>query len=233
MGRGGDRLHPHATHIMQKYIGKLKHKFPNELIGVYVHGSLALDEYRPDVSDIDFVTVIREPFTREQIDQLGPLHHPEMEGIYVRADDVGKTRSSVVYVNGKQPAMIRGVPPVTWWLLEKKGIRLYGPPYDVFQSRTTDEQLVHYVKENMNTYWRHHPAPVTEEDVYWCLSGVLRQWYTLEHRDIISKRAALVFGHEKLPTEWHDLLGVEPTSKPIKDKEHAHRCMLYIIEQAL
>ncbi|WP_277674507.1 aminoglycoside adenylyltransferase domain-containing protein, partial [Piscibacillus halophilus] len=43
-------------------------------------------------------------------------------------------------------------------------------------------------------------------EVEWTVLGLLRQYYTLMEKDIISKLEAGYYGLEILPTKWHPII---------------------------
>jgi predicted nucleotidyltransferase len=49
-----------VTAILENIVNSYKNILDNNLIGIYIHGSLAMDCFNPDVSDIDFLVIVRE-----------------------------------------------------------------------------------------------------------------------------------------------------------------------------
>ena len=49
-----------VTAILENIVNSYKNILDNNLIGIYLHGSLAMDCFNPDVSDIDFLVIVRE-----------------------------------------------------------------------------------------------------------------------------------------------------------------------------
>lgn len=48
--------------------------FDTEIIGIYLFGSLTYGDYNPDSSDVDLVTILKNPASQTQIDKLTKLH---------------------------------------------------------------------------------------------------------------------------------------------------------------
>jgi len=64
-------VHPLVRQVVDTYLG-LVTGVPIE--GLYLVGSVALDDFRPHASDIDFVAVTREPLTDKEIAALTRVH---------------------------------------------------------------------------------------------------------------------------------------------------------------
>jgi hypothetical protein len=79
----------------------------------------------------------------------------------------------------------------------------------------TNNDLVSYTFENMNTYWairiqkfeksieelKFLPASVTDEEIEWTVLGLL----TLRENDIISKLGAGEYALQQMQEEWHGI----------------------------
>jgi predicted nucleotidyltransferase len=57
---------PHVTRLLNDIVAELRHLLGIRMVGVYVHGSLAMGCFNPDVSDIDFLVVTKSRLTPEQ-----------------------------------------------------------------------------------------------------------------------------------------------------------------------
>lgn len=210
--------------LLNKYMKLFNEYMPNQLAGLYLHGSLALDAYVEGSSDIDFIAVTHRGLTQSELEKAEEIHKiiadkyqfPEMDGVYITQNDLGKIGESYFYNNGK---MNYGhfLNPVTWWLLKKKGIAIYG---DLPVIEINDNDLVLYTYENMNTYWANRIRTIeksideleqiaeseVDKEIEWTVLGLLRQFYTLREKDIISKQGAGEYSLKHLPEEWHPII---------------------------
>ncbi|CAG9621246.1 aminoglycoside adenylyltransferase domain-containing protein [Sutcliffiella rhizosphaerae] len=191
----------------------------NVITGLYLHGSIALHAYEEGKSDIDFVATTSRALTEQDAYKLLEIHEklalacnkPLLDGIYILADNYD---DECYYYNEGRFTKTPHHVSITWWLLKNKGITIFGPPLKI--TVQTDDLLV-YVKRNMNEYWgertneleeRYKGAPthLVEEEVEWTVLGMLRQYYTLQEHDIISKLGAGEYGLSTLDTQWHPLI---------------------------
>lgn len=56
--------------ILNKIVGSYKDILKDNLVGIYIHGSLAMNCFNPKSSDIDFLVVIKEKPTFSEIENL-------------------------------------------------------------------------------------------------------------------------------------------------------------------
>ncbi|OPH59034.1 hypothetical protein BC351_22160 [Paenibacillus ferrarius] len=204
---------------------------------VYLYGSVALNDYIEGTSDIDFVAIVRKPLTQLEIQSIMAAHeeverelpNADIMGAYILLEDVGKKPNEmntfVAYFNKRLHTDGSGadINPITWWILKKHGIRIYGSAV-AFHYEIDLASLLAYVKGNLNSYWVNWIDRlekqlsfdnVLEDVTYieqldkaieWCTLGMLRQWYTLKERDITSKIGAGNYGIQQLPEKWHGLI---------------------------
>ncbi|KPL60166.1 MULTISPECIES: aminoglycoside adenylyltransferase domain-containing protein [Bacillaceae] len=223
--------------VLLEYINLFNHYLPETLEGLYVHGSIALEAYVNDSSDIDFITVTKRRLSKEDSSALYRIHKtlqqkfqkPDMDGVYIVKDDIGKMDSSCKDENEMHAYFNNGelnfgeyfnFNPITWYVMKHKGIRVVGPEILSSISGPSSQELCQYVLHNMNTYWvrrlhsfeesieevKHYPTAMIDTEIEWSVLGVLRQYYTLKEASIISKQAAGQYGLQELPEEWHSLI---------------------------
>lgn len=76
---------------MSAYLHLADEKLPGRISGLYLVGSVALNDYRPGQSDIDFVAVSDTALLPSELDKLRQLHselrrtmpRPTLDGVYV------------------------------------------------------------------------------------------------------------------------------------------------------
>lgn len=208
--------------VLNEYMTLLNERLPNTLVGLYLHGSIALDAYVEHSSDIDFLTIINHRLSTSEAAVLYEIHQsitssskPEMDGHYLLQEEIGSQAEGLYYNRGQlQDKTV--VNPVTWWILKNKGIAVFGEELNIAVDRM---DLLSYVSENMNTYWADRirkvedsdpilqlPKEILDEEIQWSILGILRQYYTLREHDIISKLGAGEYALEHVPEEWHTII---------------------------
>ncbi|MCM3665872.1 DUF4111 domain-containing protein [Mesobacillus subterraneus] len=222
--------------VLKDYINLFNEHLPGTIEGLYIHGSIALNAYVDDSSDIDFISLTNRRLTEEDSEALSYIHttiankykKPELDGVYVLHEDIGKLYHSgdnnykyPYYNNGE---LLFGdyfnFNPITWWVLRRKGIKIIGTELEEFQFEIQPQELTSYVIENMNTYWTNRikmaetsidhlvklPSDKIDFEIEWTVLGLLRQFYTIKEKDIVSKLDAGEYGLMQFPVEWHTII---------------------------
>jgi hypothetical protein len=212
--------------MLQAYLDQLSQQLPEFISAVCLHGSIALDAFDEQRSDIDTLAVIARPANEQDIQKLTSLHqtlanqYPRwlLEVSYVQATDLGKPESSIKphpihHDNVLQSAGNFDTNPVTWWLLKNKGIALVGTEPQQLPFMVDWDTVLNYVRGNINTYWAsftHNPlrilSSLSDEGVVWIVLGVVRQYYSFKEQDITSKIGAGEYALQHLPNKWHNLI---------------------------
>ena len=220
-----------VQNVLNEYFALLNEGLPKIVEGLYIQGSIALNAYVKDASDVDFITVTNRRLLEEDIEVLSGIHNKltekhiniEMDGVYILWEDLGKMNADnhffPVYNSGEL-SFETYISPITWWILKTKGINFLGPDRTSLSFEISPSDLTTYVVENMNSYWANRVESVkksvedlkkfsTEEiknEIEWSVLGLLRQYYTLKEHNIISKLGAGDYALQHVPTEWHKII---------------------------
>lgn len=190
--------------------------------GIYLYGSLALDAFDPDTSDIDFVTVIKGRIGKKTEELLNLVHlrsnaHPfgsRMDGCYVTLDQAGKVYREIegypFFADGKLHKGPYDLNYITWWTLQNKGVVVYGEPISSLNLDMKWEDVQKTLNYNVNTYWNEK----LERDMCffyddWIEFGIItlcRILLSLEYRKIFSKKEAVAKARALLPARYHPIL---------------------------
>jgi len=122
-------LPPDVAIITAALLQGIQMALGDDLVGLYLHGSLATGNFDPATSDIDFFAITARPITASQFAALAALHqqlaafpHPygnHLEGPYIEQDAARR-----FVPNQHYPAIQRGealawVTHGTNWILER------------------------------------------------------------------------------------------------------------------
>jgi hypothetical protein len=204
----------------------MNQRLPDFLKALYVGGSIALDEFNPHFSDVDFVAPIDHPATNDEMGVLREIqkeveqHYPrwKLSGMYLLESELGKYEGEVENLIGFHDGVLRvhnnfELNPITWWILKNHGIAVLGSdPHDL-PIAVDSKVLVSWTQQNMNTYWKswtQRPgrlvALFTDWGVQWAVLGILRQFYTIREKKIITKRRAGDYALSVGPPQWHRII---------------------------
>ncbi len=212
--------------IVEHYLSSLDRHLPNFLRAFYIVGSIALHEFNPHFSDIDFVAVINHQATQQEAERLSQIHkniewkYPrwKFSGMYLLENEVGKYTGEVESLLGFHDGVLRfrhdfELNPVTWWIVKNHGIPIIGPSPRELPITVDSKFLVSWTHENMNTYWKswtQRPGRLivlfSDWGLQWAVLGILRQFYTIRENNITTKQCAGKYALSVVPERWHRLI---------------------------
>jgi hypothetical protein len=211
---------------MSAYARLVDHQLPRRIRGLYLTGSLALDDYRPGRSDIDFVAVSDTALDPPELEVLRRVHAelgrtmpaqggPKLDGVYLTWADL-----AAAPVGLSAPSCLRGqfepksdfaINPVTWWTLHRHPLALRGPAKPVVHH--DDEMLREWCRERLRGYWGSYVRIARGYGMYrlyslsrdltvWGVLGVTRPHATITTGEMISKTAAGAYALDVFPSRW-------------------------------
>ena len=205
---------------------------PGVVEGLYVVGSVALEDWQPHRSDIDIVAITSEPADDEVSGTLRTAHAVFMEsmpGSRVDGPVLAWGDLTLPPVGVSRPWMLDGVfhhdaecfeiNPVTWYTLAMYGVSLRGPQPDTLRIPLDLEERRRFVRDNANSYWTGvladlrgaitemaSGATLPSSVPQWCLLGATRMLYTASTGDVASKSAAGSWAAELLGPPWSPVI---------------------------
>src|SRR5204863_508425 len=141
--------------LLDDYLASIEADLPGFMTGCYLHGSLVLDAFTPNLSDVDFITVISRRSTEDDIKHLMRIHqrleqkypHAPLQGSYLQPQDLGQSTSAIepapYYSDGVlTPSGHHDINLITWWLLRHQGLTLKGPDASALDFSVDWDELV-------------------------------------------------------------------------------------------
>jgi len=202
---------------------------PGAIEGLYVVGSVALDDWTPH-SDIDVVAVVADPSDPDLFDDLAAANALVRERVSIAVDGPYVAWGDLVMppMTVQRPWVLDGeyhvdgesfeINPVTWYALETYGIALRGDAPDRLGVHVDLADRRSWVRENLRTYWRGVGERLRAEIevgqtietaggavLEWVALGVARMLYTWETGDVASKSAAGAWAAGRAP-DFADML---------------------------
>ena len=226
------RVHPLVRGVVDAYLDAIDGEMPGLVEGLYVTGSVALGDFRPRTSDIDFVAVtVNPPDATGAIAALRRAHRrlrtrwprPYFDGRYVTWDDLAHDPAAIgrraYSYEGRFHARSSGpADPVTWHTIAQHGVACRGPAPADLAIRVDAEKLAQWTLHNLESYWRplldrssrflnrQSAIALTSYGAVWIVLGVSRLHYTLATGEICSKEAAGRYALQTFPEQWHAVL---------------------------
>ncbi|MFI6048221.1 aminoglycoside adenylyltransferase domain-containing protein [Nocardia sp. NPDC051321] len=215
---------------VETYLASVDAEAPGLIEGLYLEGSLALNDFRPDASDIDFVAVTANPSGSAELGALERVHaglrerrrRPFFDGIYLTWNDLAAGPQAT----GARPASNSGRlkpydgqhNPVTWHTLAEHGVTLRGPAAADVDIWTDPTALAAWQNTNLDEFWAAgltRAATLLSKDglflltdyaTVWTVTGIARLHYTIATGAITSKDGAGRHALESLPKPWHRII---------------------------
>jgi len=208
--------------LVDHYLGTADRLAPGLVDGLHLTGSVALGDYHPGTSDIDFLAAVPSI----DVALLASVHaemptSPNFDGIYLTPAQLAARPDDEPVV----PHVVNGVfhtdkhcgelNPVLWLTLARYGVTVRGPSLRGLQ--VDEDRLRQWNLNNLTSYWqpladqiravcadRRPDAPAAAVGVVWAALGPARLHYTLATGDVTSKGGAALYITERFPA-WADL----------------------------
>lgn len=221
--------HPLVRAVTGDYLAFVDAEAPGLVEGLYLTGSVALDDFRPSHSDIDFVAVTAEKPGPQEIAALRRAHarlvgkhrRPHFDGAYVTwaelaADAENAPPGPHAFANGFQDRSGAERHPVTWQTIVQCGVAVRGPAdAKIFGD---PDGLESWTVGDLGSYWRplwtrmsrlpsaDGLAALTPAQAAWSVLGVTRLHLTLTTGRITSKTGAGAYALTAFERRWHRIV---------------------------
>lgn len=198
-----------------------------QFTALYLSGSLALGDFNPLTSDIDFFVITTdEPLADGVLHELALLHQRlaqepsgwgyELEGAYLpqrvlrHFEAVDDARYPAFERGGKLKFEQLGGP----WLIHchtlyHHGLALAGPPPQRFLQPVAPDDLRHAVIDLLG-WWDQQleDSSLLQQPAYqaYAILTMCRIFYTMAHGDIVSKPVAARWARQQLGAPWRELI---------------------------
>lgn len=188
---------------------------------LYVTGSIALDDYRPPISDIDLVAICRARPARAEVAALTAIHRPSQPSVdvlYATREDLGRDPSGLSLpcsLGGEfRPEGAFEANPVVWRVLSTRAIAVRGAALGQRDVWFDADVLRRWNLANLDSYWSEWlqwaRAQVGTEarvrfeyGLQWLVLGVPRLHHTVATLEVTSKTGAGRYALEVVPAPWH------------------------------
>lgn len=223
-----EEAHDDVRAVTQRHLEAVDAVAPGLIRALYLTGSVALGDYQPGRSDIDFMAFTSRPCGEADIELLCGVHAAlptptSYDGSYVtwcdrpEAPDDEPVRPHVV--GGEfRVAENSALTPSTWTEFARYAIAVRGPAPGSIGVTVSRERLNEWNLGNLNGYWndladagakvlaeRDPAGSARAETVAWAVLGAPRLHYTLATGDITSKTGAGRWALEQFP-EYGELV---------------------------
>ncbi len=213
--------------MLDTLLPSLQQTLRNNLVGLYLRGSLALGHFIPATSDIDVLAVTEQPINAAEFAALAALHvelamlpHPFAQRLEIAYLDRINLKH---FQPGQHHATLGQGETLAWtkhganwiierWTVREHGIVLLGPDPQSLIDPITQDNLRSAVRARLDDWadWARQP-----DDPDWCLprsheayvvETMCRALYTNSRGAVSSKPHAVAWALEALAEPWRSLV---------------------------
>jgi hypothetical protein len=216
-----------AARACETFLSELDSRAPGLAEGLYLCGSVALDDFHPPGSDVDFVAVLSGRPDAGGLAALAAAHaevrrrHPGVtfEGTHLTRDELaaGPECGPRPAAFGKRfrPEGRFALNPITWHELATVGI-LIRAAHDLTVPTSADAVRA-FSRANLTSYWRpwwhaaRRPGPTalfaaSRAGTPWSVLGVSRLHHAIATGTLTSKSGAGRYAREIFDARWHPII---------------------------
>ena len=226
----GTNLPAGVQPVVDAFLAAVDAEVPSVVEGLYLVGSVALHDFRPHRSDIDFVAVTARLPDPASLTVLARIHaglqarrrRPFFDGIYTTWSDLASDPARLGQCPSAHEGRFQPAGPgdlIAWHTLARHGIRCRGPAVRDITVWTDAAALAAWTNTNLDTYWQRRVldpgarlltpgglAGLSNWACEWCVTGVSRLHYTLATGEITSKEGAGIYALATFPDCWRRVI---------------------------
>lgn len=201
-----------------------------ELIGFYLDGSLALGDFDPATSDVDFIAAIARPLPPAAFEALADTHRrirdsglpfaTELEGSYIHLSALRRhDPTDAVYPNlerGPNEVLKLKEHHSDWvihrYTVREHGITLFGPPTATLIDPVSADDVRAATVGVLRSWWGTAAGLIYVRNAspgvlaIYIVPTMCRALYALEYGAVISKPAACLWALHALDQQWQPLI---------------------------
>lgn len=213
--------YPHVRDLLARLLSGFQTTLGDQLIGLYLYGSLVTGDYNDGISDVDLLAATAADINEREFAALDAMQnaliarfpqwddHLEIAYLSLRALKTFKTESSPIgIISPGEPFHIKPAGKdwlMNWHFVREKGLTLFGPPPQTIIEPTTEEEFIQSVKDHA-AHWREWIDHIhTRPSQAYAILTMCRTLYTCATGEQVSKKQAALWAAKELP-EWSALI---------------------------
>ena len=214
--------YPKVNDLLSDLLEYLKQTLQDDLLALYLYGSLVTGDFDPDLSDVDLLAVVASALSPDNFGHLDELHrrltakHPKWENrlevayLSTGALQTFKTqRSQIAVISPGEPFNVKEVGReylMNWYLVRERGKTLFGPPPQHYIAPVAQKEFLESVREHVSL-WRNgwlDEVDTRAEQAYVVLT-FCRALCVLQTGEQVSKKQAVTWVGKRYP-QWRSLV---------------------------
>ncbi|MBM3209558.1 DUF4111 domain-containing protein [Candidatus Shapirobacteria bacterium] len=215
--------YPPVNQLLGCLLKKVTDILSDEFVGMYIQGSLALEDFVPDRSDIDLVVVTQFPIRDDLLKKLESMHKKITDGkmryakrfecIYIPIDALRhhsqrKAYFPCLHVGGEFYTDGFGI--IEKHILREKGMALKGPNPKSFVRSVSLDELKKAALNSLQNWWlpqlKGNSRLKKDDYQVYAILTMCRAIYTIDKGDVVSKSRAASYAQGVLDKRWAPLI---------------------------
>ena len=216
-------LPPEADGMLRALRAGIRRVLGENLVGVYLRGSLATGDFTPETSDLDLLAVTEQPVSDAEFAALAAMHRElaALSNPYANRVEIAyiDRRALRRYVPGREHPTLEQGEALRWsahdsnwilerWVVRERGIALCGPDPRTLIDPISVEALRAAVRTRLHDWdeWAHQPDDpdwrLPRKHKAYVVETMCRALYTLAYGELPSKPQAVAWALKALPEPW-------------------------------
>ncbi|KKS14664.1 MAG: hypothetical protein UU77_C0030G0007 [candidate division WWE3 bacterium GW2011_GWC1_41_7] len=214
--------YPEINSFLNTALDEMKVILGDNLVGLYLYGSLVWGDFDENISDVDLLAVTKTPLNGSEFAQLEKLHN-ELVKSYKELDnrvEIAYAHLAALKTFKIQKSEISVISPgepfhkkeagidwlINWYIVLQQGKTLFGPDSDRVIEPISKEEFVQAVQRQAKEWadWVIHTKGSRPYQGHAILT-MCRAFYAQKHGEQVSKKQAALWAMIELP-EWTALI---------------------------
>jgi predicted nucleotidyltransferase len=207
--------YPDVDELLDDLLRRVRQALGEQLVGLYLYGSLVTGDFTPGVSDVDLLAAVRKGIDDGTLARLQDMHldlvadHPawddriEVAYVSVVALETFRTRESVIAaISPGEPFHTKpagGEWLINWWLVREHGRTLYGPDPKTLIAPISQREFLDAVRGHAIRWPMWVQRARSRKSQSYARLTMCRALYAAVHGEQASKVRAARWAQERLP----------------------------------
>ena len=213
--------YPEINHLLDVLLASLQDVLGDNLVGLYLYGSLVWGDFDIEISDIDLLAALERDLTDVEATAIKHMHDTiaarfstwdnriEVQYYSKLGLKTFKTQSRPMgnISPGEPFHMITAGPDwlMNWYFVQEHGLTLFGPPPATLIDRVTLDEFVQRARDD-TVEWRNRMTRIQNvPGQSYAIMTMCRALYTIRFRQHVSKLKAVEWAASEFP-EWAPLI---------------------------